>query len=88
MAGRPRDSRGPRVPPPLIRQRLSCGRGATGQPGVTGDGQAVMTPAFRGYGGDGRRGGLSGDLMMLILFSVEHLASGCHAGPFEAGEIV
>jgi H+/Cl- antiporter ClcA len=75
-----------RVPPPLIRQRLPSGRGATEQPNVTGDGQTALTPVFwvmialTGVAAD-----LFGDLMMLLLFSVEHLAFGYQAGPFEAG---
>jgi CIC family chloride channel protein len=35
-----------RVPPPLIKRRISSGRGAMEQPNVTGDGDAALTPIF------------------------------------------
>ncbi len=37
-----------RVHASLIRRRLSSGRGATGQPNATGDGEGALTPAFWG----------------------------------------
>ncbi len=72
-----------RVPPPVIRTRLPSGRGATEQPNVTGDGDAVLSPVFwllvvaTGVGA-----GLAGDAMMVILFNVQHLAYGYGIGSF------
>lgn len=74
-----------RVPPPLIGRRLPSGRGATEQPNATGDGDAALTPAFWAMVVlTGIAAGLFGDLMMLILFSVQHLAFGYHSGSLEA----
>jgi chloride channel protein, CIC family len=74
-----------RVPPPLIGHRLPSGRGATEQPNATGDGDAVLTPLFwLMVAATGVAAGLFGDLMMLILFSVQHLAFGYHSGSLEA----
>jgi len=74
-----------RVPPPLIRSRLPSGRGATEQPNAAGDGDAALTPVFWVMvAATGAAAGLFGDLMMLILFSVRHLAFGYHAGSLEA----
>ena len=74
-----------RVPPPLLRSRLPSGRGATEQPNATGDGDAALTPVFwMMVALTGVAAGLLGDLMMLILFSVQHLAFGYHAGSLEA----
>jgi chloride channel protein, CIC family len=74
-----------RVPPPLIRRRLPSGRGATEQPNATGDGDAALTPVFWVMVVlTGVAAGLFGDLMMLILFSVQHLAFGYHAGTLAA----
>jgi chloride channel protein, CIC family len=74
-----------RVPPPLIRRRLPSGRGATEQPNVTGDGDAGLTPRFWALVvATGVAAGLFGDLMMLLLFTVEHLAFGYHRNSFEA----
>ena len=73
-----------RVPPPLISRRLPSGRGATEQPDATGDGDAALTPVFWGMVVlTAVAAGLFGDLMMLILFTVQHLAFGYHAGPLE-----
>ena len=73
-----------RVPPPLIIRRLPSGRGATEQPNATGDGDAALTPVFWGMVVlTGVAAGLFGDLMMLLLFTVQHLAFGYHAGPLE-----
>ena len=88
VRGRP--SERVRVPQPVIKSRLPSGRGATEQPNVTGDGEAVLSPFFwllvvlTGLGA-----GLLGDVMMVILFNVQHLAYGYsigsfyHAGSFE-----
>lgn len=74
-----------RVPPPLISHRLPSGRGATEQPNATGDGDAALTPKFwLMVVATGVAAGLFGDLMMLILFSVQHLAFGYHTGSLEA----
>jgi len=56
------------------------------QPNVTSDGEAALTPMFWvAVGLTGVATGLLGDLMMLILFTVERLAFGYHGGTFEAG---
>jgi CIC family chloride channel protein len=74
-----------RVPPPLISHRLPSGRGATEQPNATGDGDAALTPKFwLMVVATGVAAGLFGDLMMLILFSVQHAAFGYHTGSLEA----
>ena len=75
-----------RVPPPLISSRLPSGRGATEQPNATGDGEAALTPRFWAMVAlTGVAAGLFGDLMMLILFTVQHLAFGYHTGTLESG---
>ncbi len=66
-----------RIPRPLLKRRLPSGRGAMEQPNATGDGDAHLTVRFwiilvlTGIGT-----GLFGMLMMLIIFSVEHVAFG------------
>jgi CIC family chloride channel protein len=73
------------VPPPLIGRRLPSGRGATEQPNATGDGDAALTPKFwLMVVATGVAAGLFGDLMMLILFSIQHAAFGYHTGSLEA----
>jgi CIC family chloride channel protein len=75
-----------RVPRPLIGRRLPSGRGATEQPNATGDGDAALTPTFWAMVVlTGIAAGLFGDLMMLILFSMQHLAFGYHSGSLESG---
>jgi CIC family chloride channel protein len=75
-----------RVPPPLISYRLPSGRGATEQPNATGDGEAALTPRFWAMVVlTGVAAGLFGDLMMLVLFTVQHLAFGYHTGTLESG---
>jgi chloride channel protein, CIC family len=75
-----------RVPTPIIRWRIATGRGATEQPNAISDGPAALTPllwvmvVLTGVGA-----GLFGVLMMLILYTVEHLAYSYHTGSFEAG---
>ena len=77
----PDPARRVRVPPPLIRSRLPSGRGATEQPNAAGDGDAALTPVFWVMVVlTGVAAGLFGDLMMLVLFSVQHLAFDYHAG--------
>lgn len=74
-----------REPPPLISRRLPSGRGATEQPNVTGDGDAALTGVFWVMVVlTGVAAGLFGDLMMLILHSVQHAAFGYRAGSFES----
>jgi H+/Cl- antiporter ClcA len=52
---------------------------------VTGDGDAGLTPKFWALvGATGVAAGLFGDLMMLLLFTVQHLAFGYHSNSFEA----
>jgi chloride channel protein, CIC family len=83
--GRPRPPGRLRVPPPLIGRRLPSGRGATEQPNATGDGDAALTGKFwLMVVLTGIAAGLFGDLMMLVLFSVQHLAFGYRTGTLEA----
>lgn len=73
-----------RVPVPLIRRRLPSGRGAMEQPNVAGDGDAPLNLAFWvALALTGVAAGLFGDLLMWVLFSVEHLVFGYHSGPME-----
>jgi chloride channel protein, CIC family len=75
-----------RVPAPLIRRRLGSGRGATEQPNAVGDGDAPLSVlVWVLIALTGVAAGLLGDLMMIILFSVEHLAFGYHSGDFASG---
>ena len=56
------------------------------QPNATGDGDAALTPVFWfAVAVTGVATGLLGDLMMVILFNVQHVAFGYHSGSFEAG---
>ena len=73
------------MPSPLIRWRLPSGRGATEQPNATGDGDAPLTPRFwLMVVLTGIAAGLFGDFLMLLLFTVQHLAYGYHSGTLEA----
>ena len=82
----PRPSERLRMPQPLIRTRLPSGRGATEQPNVTSDGDTALTPVFwMVLVATGIAAGLFGDLLMFVLFSVEHLAFGFNAGPLQDG---
>jgi H+/Cl- antiporter ClcA len=82
----PRPSERLRIPQPLIRTRLPSGRGATEQPNVTSDGDTALTPMFwMVLVATGIAAGLFGDLLMFVLFSVEHLAFGFNAGPLQDG---
>jgi CIC family chloride channel protein len=84
-AGRWRGSERRRRPQPLLKRRLPSGRGATEQPNITSEGDAVLTPRFwLMVVLTGVATGLFGDLMMVILFSMEHLAFGYHSGTLEA----
>jgi len=74
-----------RIPPPLISRRLPSGRGAIEQPNATGDGEAELTPLFWVMVAlTGVAAGLFGDVLMLIIFTVQHVAFGYHAGSFAA----
>ncbi len=82
----PRPSERLRMPQPLIRTRLPSGRGATEQPNVTSDGDTALTVMFwLVLVATGIAAGLFGDLLMFVLFSVEHLAFGFNAGPLQDG---
>jgi CIC family chloride channel protein len=84
-AGRWRGSERRRRPQPLLKRRLPSGRGAMEQPNITSEGDAVLTPRFwLMVVLTGVATGLFGDLMMVILFSMEHLAFGYHSGTLEA----
>jgi H+/Cl- antiporter ClcA len=74
------------MPQPLIRTRLPSGRGATEQPNVTSDGDTALTPVFWiVLVVTGVAAGLFGDLLMFILYNVEHLAFGFNSGSLEDG---
>src|ERR1700761_5783809 len=82
----PRPSERLRIPQPLIRTRLPSGRGATEQPNVTSDGDTALTPLFwMVLVATGVAAGLFGDLLMFILYHVEHLAFGFNSGSLEDG---
>ncbi len=75
-----------RVPQPVLKRRLPSGRGAMEQPNVIGDGDAALTPIFWvAVVLTGVASGLLGDLMMVVLFSVQHLAFGYGSGAFDTG---
>jgi hypothetical protein len=74
------------VPPPVLRNRIASGRGATEQPNVTGDGEATLTPLFWAIVVvTGVATGLFGAGLMALLFAVEHAAFGYQVGDFESG---
>src|SRR6201996_1860892 len=82
----PRPSERLRIPQPLIRTRLPSGRGATEQPNVTSDGDTALSPLFwMILVATGVAAGLFGDLLMFVLFNVEHLAFGFNSGSLEDG---
>ena len=74
-----------RTPAPLLARRLPSGRGATEQPNNTGEGDATLNVRFwvalviTGIGT-----GLFGDLMMIVLFGVEHLVFGTGPGDYQS----
>jgi len=73
-----------RVPSPVIKRRIPSGRGATEQPNVTGDGDAALTPIFWVMVVlTGVATGLFGDLLMVILFGMQHLAFAYHSGSLQ-----
>ncbi len=74
-----------RQPAPLLKRRLPSGRGATEQPNVTGDLDAPLTLRFwLALVLTSIATGLFGDLLMVVLFNVQHLAFGYHTGSLEA----
>ena len=74
-----------RVPQPVMKSRIPSGRGAMEQPNVTGDGESPLTRAFwAAILFTGVATGLFGALMMVILFGLEHLTYGYHAGTYLA----
>lgn len=78
------DQRRERVPEPLIKRRLQSGRGATEQPNAAGDGAAALTTRFwAALILTGVAAGLFGDLMVMLLREVQHLAFDYHLGYFE-----
>lgn len=75
-----------RIPRPLIRGRLPSGRGAMEQPNVTHEGEARLTPLFAlTLVATAVLTGLFGSALMLLLYTVEHLAFGFDSGTFENG---
>lgn len=83
VAGRARSPDRVRTPAPLLRYRVSSGRGATEQPNAGHDGDAALTPRFWVLVVlTGIAAGVLADLMMSVLFHVEHAAYGYHSGAF------
>lgn len=73
-----------RVPAPLIKTRIPSGRGAMEQPNVTGDGDAPLTARFwLMLVLTGVATGLFGDLLMFVLFHVQHIAFNYHSGELQ-----
>ena len=80
-----RESERLRVPQPLVRRRIASGRGAMEQPNATGDGDAALTPRFwLMVLFTGIATGLFGDLLMWLLFDIQHLAFNYHSGELQA----
>ncbi len=75
-----------RVPRPLIGRRLPSGRGASEQPNAGSETDVRLSLRFWVLVvGTGVAAGLFGDLMMVLLNAVEHLAFGYQHGSFGAG---
>jgi CIC family chloride channel protein len=75
-----------RQPQPLLRSRLPSGRGATEQPNVTGDGDALLSPRFwSALVLTGVTTGLVGAALMALLFHVEHAAFDYRSGDLQSG---
>jgi CIC family chloride channel protein len=80
-----RESERLRMPQPVIKRRIASGRGAMEQPNATSDGDAALTPIFWVMVAlTGVATGLFGDLLMWILFGVQHLAFDYHSGELQA----
>jgi H+/Cl- antiporter ClcA len=74
-----------RVPAPLLRRRLPSRRGATEQPNASGDGDTPLSARFWcALLVTGVVTGVAGDLLLWLLFSVEHAAFGFHNGGLTA----
>ncbi len=72
-----------RTPAPLLRHRVASGRGAIEQPNAGHDGEAALTlRLWVLIVATGVATGLLADLMMAVLFHVEHAAYRYHAGSF------
>jgi len=77
-----------RVPPPMIKRRISSGRGAMEQPNVTHDGDARLTPQFWfAVALTGVATGLFGAFLMWLLTGVEHVGFHYHSGHFQSAVI-
>ena len=80
----PHESERQRIPQPFIKKRAPSGRGAMEQPNITSYGPAALTPRFWMLVVlTGIAAGLFGDLMMVILFNVQHIAFGYHSGTLQ-----
>lgn len=79
----PRGGARVRQPAPLIPTRLPSNRGATEQPNVVGDPVPMTVRFWVAVAVVGVATGLLGDLMMFVLFSVQHLAFGHPTAGFE-----
>ncbi|MGC8514327.1 MAG: chloride channel protein [Acidimicrobiales bacterium] len=68
-----------------MRKRLPTGRGASEQPNTTGAHDALWTPTFAlAVVITGIATGLLGDLLMMVLFGMEHLVFGRGRGDFQS----
>jgi chloride channel protein, CIC family len=68
----------------MIKRRISSGRGATEQPNAASDGDAALTPRFwLMVALTGVATGLFGDLLLWILYGVQHLAFNYHTGELQ-----
>src|SRR5665213_2698720 len=73
-----------RVPQPLIKHRVPSGRGAMEQPNNTHE-AAKLTPRFWAMVVlTGIAAGLFGDLLMWVLFGVQHIAFNYHNGDLQS----
>ena len=74
-----------RSPAPLIPHRIPSGRRTTEQPNATGDIHAPLSLRFWVVLVlTGVAAGLLGDLMMVVLFTTEHVTYAFHTGSFQA----
>jgi CIC family chloride channel protein len=74
-----------RVPAPILRRRLPSRRGATEQPNASGDGDTPLTLRFwAALLVTGVATGVAGDLLMWLLFAVQHAAFDYHSGELTA----
>lgn len=69
----------------MLKRRLPSGRGATEQPNITGDGDTPLSARFwLAVALTGVATGLFGVVLMMVLFSFEHLAFGTGPGDFQS----